>query len=112
MAFGKTIGAEALNLRKAARGEIAVVAFRGHALDHLRAERMDRADALEGRHGAAQLVGLRRREACANNGDLHRLLLKQRHAERLAEHGLQLFRWIGDGFKTLPAAQIGCTMSP
>ena len=39
------------------------------------------AGALEGRHGAAQLVGLAGCEAGADDGDLHRLFLEQRHAE-------------------------------
>ena len=44
---------------------------------------------LEGRHGAAKLVGLAGREARAFDGDPHRLLLEQRHAQRLAQHLLQ-----------------------
>jgi hypothetical protein len=36
--------------------------------------------------GAAQPVGLFRGEAGGDDGDLHRLFLEQRHAQRLAEH--------------------------
>ena len=61
----------------------------------------------ERRHGAAQLVGLGRREARGDDGDLHRLFLKQWHAERLAEHIFELLRRIGDGLQSLAAAQIG-----
>ena len=41
----------------------------------------------------AELVGLAGREARADDGDLHRLLLEQRHAFGALEHGLEL----GDG---------------
>ena len=40
---------------------------------------------LERRHRASQLIGLARREAGTDDGHLHRLLLKQRHAQRLTE---------------------------
>ena len=50
----------------------------------------------EGRHGAAQLVGLGRGEAGADDGDLHRLLLEQRHAQGLAQHLAQLLRGVVD----------------
>jgi hypothetical protein len=54
VAFGKAVFAEALDLLEAALGEIALVAARDHALDHLVAELADGADIAEGRHGAAQ----------------------------------------------------------
>ena len=109
MAFGKAVFAEPLDLLEAALGEI-----RGRSRCAtmpsiiLLAEVADRAGALEGRHGAAQLVGLARREAAGDDGDLHRLLLEQRHAERLAED-----RLAAPGFGILglllplPAPQIG-----
>ena len=58
VAFRKAIGAETLDLLEAAFGEIALIAARHHAADQLFAELVDIAAALEGRHGAAQLVGL------------------------------------------------------
>ena len=69
----------------------AIIAALQHALEELGLEFRDVALELEGRHGAAQLIGLGGREACAFDGDAHRLLLEQRHAERLAEHPFQLF---------------------
>ena len=86
MAFGKAVFAEALDLLEAAFGEFLVVAIGQHAVDHLLAVVADRAGALEGRHGAPQLVGDARLEAAGDDGDLHCLLLEQRHAERLAEN--------------------------
>ena len=53
------------------------------------AEAVDGADALERRHGAAQPVGLARLEARADDGDAHRLLLEQRHAQRLFQDRFQ-----------------------
>src|SRR3546814_4253824 len=41
---------------------------------------------LEGRHRAAELVGFGGRKSRANDRDLHRLFLEERHAERLLEH--------------------------
>ena len=44
-------------------------------------------------HRPAKLVGFARREAGRDDRQLHRLLLKQRHAERLVQHGLDFRRW-------------------
>src|SRR5580704_6501870 len=107
MAFRKAVLAETLDLMEAALGELAFVVARHHALDHLALERADGADPFEGGHGAAQLVGLRRREAGGDDGDLHRLFLEQRHAERLVQHRLELLGRIGDRLDPLPPAQIG-----
>ncbi len=83
VAFREAVFAEALDLVEAALGEVARVAVRQHAVDHLALETADGADALEGGHGAAQFVGLRRREAGGDDGNLHRLFLEQRHAQGL-----------------------------
>ena len=107
MALRKAVGAEALDLAEAALGEFARIAFRGHAGNHLVAKAADQPGALEGRHGAAKLIRFRRREARRDDGDAHRLLLKQRHAIGLAEHLLQLFGRIGDRLLAHSAAQIG-----
>ena len=92
MAFGEAVIAEAFDLAEAALGEIPVVAARGHAVDHLVAEGADGADPPEGRHGAAQPVGLAGGEAGGDDGDLHRLFLKERNAERLVEN---VFEFVG-----------------
>ena len=44
---------------------------------------------LEGRERAPKPVSLVRCEPRANDGDLHRLLLKQWHAHGLAQHSAQ-----------------------
>ena len=53
---------------------------------------MDLAGVPERRHGAAQPVGFVGREFRRRDGDLHRLFLEQRHAERALEH---LFQFVG-----------------
>jgi hypothetical protein len=60
VALGKAIAAKALDLIEAALGEIRLIAARDHAPDHLLLELADRADIAEGRHGAAQAIGLDR----------------------------------------------------
>jgi methylphosphotriester-DNA--protein-cysteine methyltransferase len=55
----------------------------------------------------AQLVGLAAGKAGADHRHLHRALLKQRHAQRLAEDGLQFGRRILDLLLALAAPQIG-----
>ena len=89
MAFRKTIGAEAFDLMEAAFSEVLRIAAGHHAGDHLLEEAMDGARIAERRHGAAELVGFLRRELRRLDGDAHRLLLKQRHAQRPAQHLLQ-----------------------
>ncbi len=107
VALREAVLAEALDLAEAALGEVARVAARHHAVDHLLAEGVDRAAVPEGRHGAAQPVGLGRGEAGGDDGDLHRLLLEQRHAQRLAQHPAQLLRREVDRLLAVAAAQIG-----
>ena len=61
----------------------------------------DGADMAERRHGAPQPVGFVGREFGRHDGDLHRLFLKQRHAQRLLQDVFQFvgrtLRGIGDG---------------
>ena len=83
MAFGKAVFAETFYLIEAPFRESWIVATLRHAVDHLSLEGADGADLLERRHRAAQAIRLRWREARCHDGDAHRLLLEQRHAERL-----------------------------
>src|SRR3981189_7414 len=99
MAFREAVFTEALDLAETAFGEVARVVFRDHALDHLAAEGADGSGPLEGRHGAAQLVGLTWGEAAGDDGDLHRLLLEQGNAERPAEDCFELLRRISNRLK-------------
>ena len=107
MRFRKTVGAEPLDLPETALGEFRLIATRDHAADHLVVEFGDIAMFLEGGHGAAQLVGLASGEAGTDNGDLHRLLLEQRHAKGAFENAAKRVRGIGDLFEPGAAAKIG-----
>ena len=107
MAFRKTIFAKTFNLFEAALGKIALIATRHHAIDKAQPELMNNAGFAKGRHSAAQAVGLGGGKACRNNGNAHGLLLKQWHAQRLAQHFFQFLRRKGDRFLAIAAAQIG-----
>ncbi len=58
-------------------------------------------------HGAAQLVGLPRREPRSGDGHLHALLLKERHAERATQHRLEGGMRVGDRLEAGPAVEEG-----
>ena len=105
--FREAVFAEPFDLIEAALGEFRFVAVGDHAGDQLLAEGMNGAGAAEGGHGAAQIVGLRRREAGRDDGDLHGLFLEQRYAERLGEHRPQRVRGVLDPLLAAAAAQIG-----
>jgi hypothetical protein len=80
VAFGKAVGAEALDLLDQLLRELGIDAVPGHAGHQLFFELADALGVFEGRHRLAQLVRARRREARALDRDLHRLFLEQRHA--------------------------------
>ena len=114
VALGKAIGAEALDLLEAILSEVSGIAACHHTLDHQVLEAANGADIAERRHGAAKLVGLHIREPGGDHGQLHGLLLEQRHAFGLAEHGVKFIGWamlgVGGGkthrLKPRPAAQV------
>ncbi|GAV36889.1 hypothetical protein ROTAS13_04578 [Roseomonas sp. TAS13] len=107
MAFRKAIGAETLDLPEAALGEITLVATRNHALGELGAELLHLSLALEGAHGAAELVGPGLAEPGGGDGELHRLFLEKRHAEGLVQDAPQLLGGIGHVLRVGAAVQIG-----
>src|SRR5262245_6809410 len=59
------------------------------------------------RHRASQPVCLARREACSHDCELHYLFLKDGDTESALQHLLHRIGRVGDGFQSLPAAQIG-----
>ncbi len=89
VALRKAIFAEPLDLLETARCELLRVSLLHHRLDQPVAVEVDGAVAAERRHGAAQLVGFARRKAANVDGDLHRLLLEQRNAERALQESLR-----------------------
>jgi len=109
----KAVLAEPLDLLEASLGEAAVVAVGEHAVHQPLAEPLqDVALALPCGHGAAELVGLVGREARGDDRQLHRLLLKQRHAQRLAQHALDLLIRIRHRLLPGAAAQVGMNHFP
>src|SRR6202047_4593797 len=90
MAFRKTVFAETLDLLETTFGKSALIAAAHHAEDELVFKEMNRPVVAEGCHGAAQPVSLIRREFGGINGDLHRLLLKQRNAQSSLQDIFQL----------------------
>ena len=81
MTLGEPVVGEASDLLEAPLRRLRRVAVRQHAADELVPEPADRSHPAERRDRAAQVVGLLRREARPHDGDPHRLLLEQRHAE-------------------------------
>ena len=107
VAFGKAVFAKPLDLLEAALGEFPGIVLCDHALDHLVAINFELSIAPEGRHGPAKLVGLAGREAADVDGDLHRLFLEERYAERPPKNGFHFRMIILDLLQSLAAAQIG-----
>ena len=107
VALREAVIAEALDLLEAGLGEVLVVAAAHHAAHQLAVPLLDLAGAPERRHRAPEPVGLGRREARGDDGDLHRLLLEQRHAQGLAQHLGQLRPREHDRLQAVAAAQIG-----
>ena len=106
MGFGKSIVAEVLDLFEATFGIIEFIALADHAVDELFAEPADRTHAPERCHRPAQLIGFRRWEPGTDYRDLHRLLLKQRHAIGFLQHVAQLLGGIIDALFAVTAPQI------
>ena len=90
MAFGKTIAAKALNLFVTAFGKILLIAALHHAIDHLVLILRHGAGIAEGRHCAAQAIGLIRRKRGGDHRQFHRLFLKQRDTKRAGQDIVQL----------------------
>ncbi|MNE13662.1 hypothetical protein D3C80_1065040 [compost metagenome] len=87
--FGKAITAKALDLLEDPLGEFAAVAIAEHAADQPFAVWFQAAMTFPGSHGPPQLIGLARRIAARDHGQLHHLLLEQRHAEGALEDFFQ-----------------------
>ena len=103
MAFGKAVFTEALDLADDGVGEFRAVALGQHAHDQLALEMVYATLAPPGGHGAAQFVGLARREVRCDHGDLHDLLLEDGHAQRALQRLLE-FRLLQHKFPFLVPA--------
>ena len=107
MALRKAVGAEAFQLREGLFGELGRISVLDHAGHQFVLEARDATSELEGRHRFAQLVCLAAREAGTDHRNAHGAFLKQRHAQRFAEHRLQLGCRILDRLLAFAPAKIG-----
>src|SRR5690242_19648097 len=92
MTFRKAVGPKTLDLLETVLGKLWIVTPPDHVSDQLVLEISDRPDIAERRHRTAQPIGLLGGESGRLDRDAHRLFLKQRHAERLVQHLVQLVR--------------------
>ena len=106
VALRESVGAEPLDLLERLLGKLRLVAAHHHAVDQLVPKMADATGQLERRHRPAQQVGLASCEPGALDRNPHRLLLEQRHAERLLEHAAQFLGRISDRLLALAPAQI------
>ena len=89
MAFRKAIGAKSFNLFETVLREFGIIAARDHVADHFLFVSSDGANITEGRHRAAQAIGFLGSKLRGLDRNPHRLLLKQRYAERLVQNTVQ-----------------------
>ena len=107
VAFGKPVRAEAFDLGKAALCKIVVIAVAPHAAQKAVFKFADIAVFFKRGKGAAQPVGLIGGKAGADDGDLHRLFLKQRHAQGFAQNLAQCIRRKRNRFFAVAPPDIG-----
>ena len=103
----KAVFAEAADLAEHLLGELLRQPAGEHAVDEPSVKLVDHARPPPGPHRAAQLIGLARREARRHHRQPHRLLLEERHAERLLEHLADRVVGIGHRLLARPPAQVG-----
>ena len=106
MAFRKTITGKSLQLLEDPFGEFLAVATFLHATHQALAVDFQVAMAAPGGHGTPQLIGLARSVAGSNDGQLHGLLLKERHPQRALEDFAQRLGRMDDRLQPLAAAQV------
>ena len=106
MAFRKTITGKSLQLLEDPFGEFLAVATFLHATHQALAVDFQVAMAAPGGHGTPQLIGLARGVAGSNDGQLHGLLLKERHPQRALEDFAQRLGRMDDRLQPLAAAQV------
>ncbi|MNS22631.1 hypothetical protein D3C72_544310 [compost metagenome] len=89
--LGKTVAAEAFDLFENLRGELRRVAVLLHAGGEAFLVRFQSAVAFPRSHRATQLISLAGAVIGGDDGDLHHLFLKQRHAEGSFQNNLELW---------------------
>ena len=89
VALGEAVFAKAFDLLEQTVGKFLRVAVGHHGAHQAVVEMVNAALAFPGGHGAAQAVGFATAEVGRSHGDLHHLLLKNRHAQGALEHFFQ-----------------------
>ena len=106
MAFRKTIVGKSLQLLEDPLGKRQAVAAFLHAAHQALAVDLQVTVTAPGRHRTPQMVSLARGVAGGDDGQLHGLLLKERHAQRALEDLAQRLGWIVDRLQPLTTAQV------
>ena len=106
MAFRKAVVGKPLQLLEDPLGKRQAVAALLHATHQTLAVGLQVAMTAPGGHRAPQLVGLARGVAGGDDGQLHGLLLKERHTQRALENLAQHLGRIGDRLQPLTTAQV------
>src|SRR3954466_2045389 len=106
MRFRKAVFAEAEDLPVEGIGEFGGVAVALHALLELVLELLEAAAAPPGSHRAAQAIGFAGRESGRDYGELHDLLLEDRHAQGSLENAPDLAARVLNRFLLLAAPQV------
>src|SRR5688572_541662 len=107
MGFGKSVFPEPADLLVYLLRELDRVPTVSHAVDEPRLKLLEAALAPPCSHRATQAIGYPGREARGDDGELHHLLLEDGHTESPFQYFLHRLGWIGDGFQSLPAAEVG-----
>jgi hypothetical protein len=107
MRLGEAVLAKAADLVEDLLGELARQAALLPAVDQLPPELIDDAGPSPRSHRPAELIGLARRKAGRHHRQPHCLLLKERHAECLVQHGSYLFAGIRRHFLAIAPSQVG-----
>ena len=107
VALRKAVFAKAFDLLKKAIGKLLRVAIGHHRAHQSIVKMLHAALAFPGSHGAAQAVGLAAAEIGRRHGDLHHLLLKNRHAQGAFEHLFQRRAGVAHCLRVGACLQIG-----
>ena len=91
VAFRKTVFAKAFNLLEDAFGKCRLIPALNHPADQPVVKALDTALSLPRGHRAAQIIGLTGGKVSRDHGNLHHLLLKNRHAQGAAQGAAQFF---------------------
>src|SRR5262245_20380164 len=107
MGFGKAVLSEAEDLLIKPGGKIVAITVGPHAALELLLEWLEAALPLPRGHGAAQSVGLAWCKAGGDHGELHHLLLEDRHTQGSLQHGLDCIALVRHWLAPLQPPQVG-----